>query len=168
MNITPVEIFISIFTIMNSVLGIFILIKFRSHTAYSSQLNKEAKNISVEEILKELRKEQDKHTQYIKILEDTVNTQDNASETFFQKIGFRRYNPFHETGGDQSFILVLLDRNNNGVVLSSLHQRDLTRVYAKLVTGGESEHKLSKEEKEVLNEAIESKRVKKVKSTTHL
>ena len=41
----------------------------------------------------------------------------------FQRVGLVRYNPFEETGGNQSFALALLDADGNGWVLSSLHAR---------------------------------------------
>ena len=41
----------------------------------------------------------------------------------FQRVGLVRYNPFEETGGNQSFALALLDAEGNGWVLSSLHAR---------------------------------------------
>jgi len=64
-----------------------------------------------------------------------------------QKIGFVRFNPFSQTGGDQSFSLALLDNRNNGIVFSSLHSRENTRLYAKTVKNGKSEdYELSKEE----------------------
>ena len=44
-----------------------------------------------------------------------------------------RYNPFEETGGNQSFALALLDAEGDGWVLSSLHARSGTRVYAKAI-----------------------------------
>lgn len=54
-----------------------------------------------------------------------------ANKLHFQKIGFVRFNPFSNTGGDQSFSLCLLDQNNNGIVITSLHSRNSTRLYAK-------------------------------------
>lgn len=64
-----------------------------------------------------------------------------------QKAKILRYNPFTDTGGDQSFILTLLDAAGNGVVVSSLHSRGQTRWYAKNVKDGKGvEHELSKEE----------------------
>jgi hypothetical protein len=64
------------------------------------------------------------------------------------KINVARYNPFGDIGGDQSFILTLLDQTNSGVVVSSLHNRDITRVYAKPIKNGEGDNiTLSKEEK---------------------
>lgn len=64
------------------------------------------------------------------------------------KINILRYNPFQDIGGDQSFILTILDQTNSGVILSSLHNRDITRVYAKPIKNGEGDNiTLSKEEK---------------------
>lgn len=83
----------------------------------------------------------------IKILED-------MSAVSVQKVGFLRFNPFDGTGGDNSFILVLLDHNNDGVLLSSLYARDGVRVYGKQIAGGKSKQNLSGEEKEVLEETI--------------
>lgn len=72
-----------------------------------------------------------------------------------QKVGFIRYNPFSDTGGDQSFCLCLLDGQDNGVVISSLHSRDQTRIYAKRISRGKSPgYTLSKEERAVINKAI--------------
>jgi len=72
-----------------------------------------------------------------------------------QKIGFIRYNPFSDTGGDQSFCLCLLDDLNNGIILTSLHSREQTRIYGKPVKQGKPfSYELSKEENEVLQMAL--------------
>jgi len=71
-----------------------------------------------------------------------------------QRTGLVRYNPFEDTGGNQSFAVALLDANGDGVVVSSLHARQNTRVYAKAVTGGRSEAALSDEEAEALRQAM--------------
>lgn len=73
-----------------------------------------------------------------------------------QKVGVVRFNPFSETGGDQSFSVAFLDGNNNGVVITSLYGREETRVYGKPVKEGESEYSLSKEEKEAIQQATNS------------
>ena len=71
-----------------------------------------------------------------------------------QKVEVLRYNPYGDTGGDQSFSVVLLDGTGKGVVISSLHTRAGTRVYTKGIENGRSELKLSKEEEAVLNKAL--------------
>jgi hypothetical protein len=73
------------------------------------------------------------------------------------KINLLRFNPFEELGGDQSFILCLLDNTNSGVIITSLHNRDSTRVYAKSIKNGESDNMaLSKEETKALIKTINS------------
>ena len=72
-----------------------------------------------------------------------------------QKVGFKRFNPFTNTGGNQSFTICLLDENNTGVVISSLHSRESTRLYSKKIIKGESSDiSLSSEEIEVVKEAV--------------
>lgn len=73
----------------------------------------------------------------------------------FKKIGFFRFNPYRETGGDQSFVLALLDGHDNGFVVSSLHGRTGTRIYAKPVEKGNGAgYELSAEEKKAVALAL--------------
>ncbi|MBI3747350.1 MAG: DUF4446 family protein [Chloroflexi bacterium] len=78
---------------------------------------------------------------------------EDAQRRAFQRVGLVRYNPFEETGGNQSFALALLDANGDGWVLSSLHARSGTRVYAKAIRAGRAEAGLSAEETEALRQA---------------
>lgn len=71
-----------------------------------------------------------------------------------QKIGLIRFNPFDETGGDQSFALAILDGQDSGIVISGLHSRDNTRLYTKLIKEGKPvKHEFSKEELEAITKA---------------
>ena len=73
------------------------------------------------------------------------------SALHIQKVGLLRFNPFNDTGGDQSFILALVDSQNTGVVISGLYSRSGTRWYAKRVVTGEGvDHELSQEERKAL------------------
>lgn len=74
-----------------------------------------------------------------------------------QKVGLVRFNPFKDTGGNQSFTIALLDAANNGVVISSLYARDETRIYSKPVSSGISEFQLSEEEKQAIKKALDGK-----------
>ncbi|HEX6061897.1 MAG TPA: DUF4446 family protein [Candidatus Limnocylindria bacterium] len=71
-----------------------------------------------------------------------------------QKVGVVRFNPFQDSGGDQSFAIALLDQRGSGVVVSSLHGRAETRIFAKQVTNGRSTHSLSDEEQQAIREAL--------------
>ena len=70
-----------------------------------------------------------------------------------QGVSLVRFNNFDDTGGNQSFALAMADPEANGVVISSLHARNQTRVYAKAVARGVAEGALSAEESSALREA---------------
>lgn len=72
---------------------------------------------------------------------------EKESKEHLQKIGLLRFNPFKDTGGDQSFIVALVDAKETGIVISGLYSRSGTRWYAKKVVNGKGlEHALSEDE----------------------
>jgi hypothetical protein len=71
----------------------------------------------------------------------------------FQRVGLVRFNPFEDTGGNQSFALALLDGEGSGWVLSSLHARAGTRIYAKSIRAGRADAALSEEEAAAIKQA---------------
>lgn len=77
-----------------------------------------------------------------------------------QKISILRFNPFGDTGGDQSFSLAVLDAHDSGYVLTSIHGRQGTRVYVKPVDFGKSKYSLTTEEEQALSQAM--KRVPRI------
>ncbi len=79
---------------------------------------------------------------------------EGAQRKAFQRVGLVRYNPFEETGGNQSFALALLDAVGDGWVLSSLHARSGTRVYAKAIKAGKADAALSEEETAAITRAM--------------
>src|SRR3989344_5182894 len=92
-----------------------------------------------------------KDIEYLKLYCDKIQ---KDGTLHIQKIGLVRFNPFKDTGGDQSFILSLVDGNDTGVIISGLYARSGTRWYAKRILKGKSiEHELSDEEKRALKEA---------------
>lgn len=81
-----------------------------------------------------------------KKLESVLKNTKTLAETSLSKVVLLRYNPFGDVGSNQSFSLCLLNKNNDGMVISSIHSREGTRVYSKPVKAGESTYNLSKEE----------------------
>lgn len=72
-----------------------------------------------------------------------------------QRVELLRFNPYDDTGGDISFTLALLDDNGDGFVITSLHSRSGTRIFAKPVSLGKaSKYQFSKEEEEVIKKAL--------------
>jgi len=75
--------------------------------------------------------------------------------TSMQKIGIVKYDAFKEMGGKLSFVLALLDKNNDGILLNSIHSsREGCYIYLKEIIKGESFLELSKEERTALEQAI--------------
>jgi hypothetical protein len=83
---------------------------------------------------------------------------DRRTRRSLQHIGLVRFNPFDDTGSDQSFAIALLDDQRDGIVISSLHGRTNTRVFAKPVADGTSPHNLSDEEAQAIRIAVEGTR----------
>lgn len=91
-------------------------------------------------------------------LSGVVNTMEKTVKSSVQHVGLVRFNPFQETGGDQSFALALLDGRGDGIVISSLHSRAVTRFYAKPIKGGTPQLSLSTEETQAVQKALENGR----------
>lgn len=72
-----------------------------------------------------------------------------------QRVELLRFNPYDDTGGDISFTVCFLDNQGSGIVLTSLHARSGTRVFAKDIKLGKGvKHRLSKEEELVIKKAM--------------
>lgn len=109
---------------------------------------------TLKEVLEKILKSIEVSDKRIDELIKTVGEQKKEGLTHVQKTGLLRFNPFEEVGGDQSFVLALLDGENNGIVLTSLTSRTGTRWYGKTVKNGKGlEHELSAEEKEAIKKA---------------
>ena len=78
---------------------------------------------------------------------------DNLKITY-QKKGLVKYDAFREMSGALSYSLALLDKENNGVLISSMYSREGCYTYAKDIVNGESKINLSEEEAEALKQAM--------------
>ncbi len=67
-----------------------------------------------------------------------------------QHLAVVRYDAYGDMGGRLSWSMALLDDNGDGVVLSSINNRNDSRSYAKEVRAFESDAKLSPEEEEAI------------------
>lgn len=133
---------------------IILSVLFWKITSHYNNLTKNASKKSLSAILDEVIKQIDLSKKDVDILKSRCDKIEKDGLLHIQKIGLLRFNPFKDTGGDQSFILSLIDANNTGVVISGLYSRSGTRWYAKRVVEGRGiEHELSDEEKKAIKEA---------------
>lgn len=84
---------------------------------------------------------------------DIKDIKDNLKITY-QKTGLVKYDAFREMSGALSYSLALLDKENNGVLISSMYSREGCYSYAKDIVNGESKIILSEEEAEALKQAV--------------
>lgn len=85
------------------------------------------------------------------------NKTDEILKTAYQKIGIIKYDAFKEMGGSLSFALALLDQEDNGFVINSMHSsREGCYTYIKEIIHGESYVVLAEEERQALEKAINS------------
>lgn len=75
-------------------------------------------------------------------------------ETTFQKIGIIKYDAFNQMGGKLSFCLALLDENNDGFILNSVHSTEGCYSYTKEIENGTCKISLGDEEQKALNIAM--------------
>jgi|SRR3972149_4955932 len=145
---------LSILTIAVLVWLIIITILLIQMMLHYQRLTQNIAKKDLKTILTMLLNRSDEQTQKMADLIKHLNQLKAKSTHHIQKVGFVRFNPFPATGGDQSFVLSLLDETDTGFVLSSLHSRDTTRFYAKTVKNGRaSGHELSKEEIKAIKDA---------------
>jgi len=148
---------ISIQTALILVLGIWVgflsYLIFKTIANYN-RLTQGITKLTLSEILKELLDHETTTQAEMKKILDQIDELEKKNLVNIQKMGLVRYNPFADTGGDQSFSLALLDGRDNGVVITSLYARTSVRWYIKTIKKGKGlEHELSEEEKSALKKA---------------
>jgi hypothetical protein len=114
----------------------------------------EGEGVGLDELLDRQFRRLDTVAERVDALNRLHHELEALSQQSIQKVGVVRFNPFADTGGDQSFAVALLDAEGNGVVLSSLHGRADTRIFAKSVQRGRSKHALSDEEQDAIRKAL--------------
>ena len=92
-----------------------------------------------------------------------VSSENNSSDikeifktlkSCYRKMGLIKYDAFHEMGGKLSFSLCMLDEENNGYIINSVHSNNGSYVYSKEIIDGISAIDLGDEEEEALKKAL--------------
>ena len=121
--------------------------------ALFNRLTKGVDSGDLKKVLEKVLASEEVHSDGIKSLIKRVSVIEENGKFHIQKVGLVRFNPFKELGGDHSFSLAILDGKDSGVVITSLHTRDRTRVYMKDIRLGKSDSELSADEKRALAKA---------------
>lgn len=117
-----------------------------------SEIFRSASSTDIEKLLKlhtktleDFIRFQAESTNYMKSLDSRIKKKMLNASTV-------RFNPFQGVGigGNQSFSSVFADEEGDGVVITSMHTRERTNVFAKPLKNWKSEYELSEEEKEAI------------------
>jgi hypothetical protein len=94
--------------------------------------------------------------------EDTFKNNDARLKKTISGIDTVRFNPFRGdgSGGNQSFATAFLNEEKNGVIISSMYSRDHISIFSKPIKDFKSEYELTNEEKEALEGARDSIKIK--------
>jgi hypothetical protein len=71
------------------------------------------------------------------------------------RIGVHRFNAFSDSGSDLSFSVAFVNDEQDGVVITGIHSREQTFLYAKPIDKGQSAYMLTPEEKTAINLAMQ-------------
>jgi len=128
------------------------IIVFMLHARLSKFLRgRDAK--SLEEAIYTIGHEIEKVHNSHKKINNRMDLHDKRLRRSIKDVKTIRFNPFADSGGNQSFAISLVNEEGDGVILSSLYSREKTSVFAKPIQSGHCEYELTKEETEVLKES---------------
>ena len=152
------EIFLIVVAVINIILLILYIcncIKLKKiNKNYNAFMKKVGRGENIDEILKKYIMAVENVDEKNKEIEKYCDRLDKNISQCIQKIGMVRYSAFKDTGSDLSFALAMLDDNNNGVILNGIYSREMSNIYAKQVKNGSAVNKLSEEEKQALEKAL--------------
>ena len=136
------------------VLVIVVIVKNRKLTDTYNKFMQGKNAISLENEIQNLAKSVNVLNENSAIHAEDIEILFKKHEGAFQKMGFTKYDAFKEMGGKLSFALTLLDENDNGFLLNSVHSSTGCFSYTKRIKNGSCDLDLSNEERDSLNKAL--------------
>lgn len=152
MQFTPAIILVAAIAVFSLVLNLLLALSLRKISSHYNSLTKGVEPKTLINALQGIQRTISEHERSLSVYKQELQKIKADNRLNLQNITLKRFNPFGDTGGDQSFILAMLDGNKDGVVITSLHSRENTRFYVKSVSGGVGiDHPLSDEEQKIIN-----------------
>ncbi len=118
-----------------------------------SRLTRGANGASLETAISAIGETTATLAEHSRVTETALNNLDTRLSSSLRTISVRRFDPFQNAGGQQSFAAALLNEKGDGMLLSGIHARDSVRVYAKEVHNFESDRELSLDETAAVQDA---------------
>lgn len=152
----PILIAVVVLTLLNASVLVYIAWTFAAYRKKQSDLLAGEETWNLPAIVSRQKKQLQNHAKNLKELGEIMSELVENNKLNVQKTAVVRYNPFADTGSNMSFAIAFLDGHDSGLVISSLHSREGTRIYAKAVEKGESKNTLTDEEKQAISQATKN------------
>ena len=149
-----VTIALSVVSIILAVVLIIVLCKLKTLKRRVDSLTRGKDTESLEDIIVSYLERVESLEEGEEITRAAFNAIKDNLKITYQKTGLVKYDAFREMSGALSYSLALLDKENNGVLISSMYSREGCYTYAKEIIKGESKINLSEEEAEALKQAV--------------
>ena len=143
-------IYLVVFFVILVIILILIIIKLEKRVS-SLLLGKNAK--SLEDTILQVLSEIKRIDMDLELKEKILKDINKRLKTKGRGVGLVRFNPFTNSGGNQSFAVAFVNENGDGVIVSTLYGRERTSIFAKPISKWKSEYELTKEETEALEKA---------------
>ena len=115
-----------------------------------------AEGSSIEQMLSAHTSEVKQAVNEYKKLQEQVDKLENLVRSSLARVAVIHFDAFEQTGQGLSWCVAILDRNNNGVVFSSICGNEAERSYVKPIEDGRvaPNYKLTREEEQALRQAM--------------
>ncbi|WP_028563572.1 DUF4446 family protein [Paenibacillus pinihumi] len=110
---------------------------------------------NLEQLIIHLQQSNQQQQDKLQLQNEQLQLMKDSLATIKGRVGIHRYNAFSDQGSDLSFSLAILNEKQDGVVVSGIHGREETYVYAKPLKQGDSAYALSPEEKKAVSLAMQ-------------
>ncbi len=115
-----------------------------------------AEGSSIEQMLATHTRDVNEAVNEYRKLENRLNTLEELVRSSLARVAVIHFDAFEKTGQGLSWCVAILDRNNNGVIFSSICGQETERSYVKPIEDGRvsEKYKLTREEEQALKKAM--------------
>lgn len=141
-------------TLVLFILLIICMLKMKSlnkkYKAFMTGSDAQSLETIIQEEITNIKELQDKN----QVNDEQLHKMEKMISGCYQKIGIEKYDALSAMGGQVSFVLVMLNYENSGILMNSIHTREGSYLYLKEITAGKCETTLGKEEQKALDKAL--------------
>lgn len=149
---------LAVLLILVIVLGILVILQIAKTRRLERRLSlfmQGSDMVSLEDVLRRVIEDNQKVKIQLKNNVDEIVKINENLLTAYRKTGIVKYNAFPGMAGKVSSCIALLNNENNGILINSIHGTDGCYTYVKEIMNGKSINPLTKEDEEALKIALE-------------